>query len=176
MLKGTYKSWSNICCHPDTFLKEVTAYFSETLSSTIILWKSGKEFSFHHIFFFGFGLVWAATVAESQNVCLQERNYYSLTLEMLQCSSKMAPSCFLCTFPQQPYKPEEINFLCSASLFCGLSLPEEIIIVFHTTPPAVGTHLDNYMQYSGEESMLHNSGNWARSREWLTAIFTSQSD
>lgn len=100
----------------------------------------------------------------------------SYTRKVAQCSSKMAPSCFLCTFPQQPHKPEEINFLCSASLLCGLSLPEQIIIVFHTLPPAVGTHLDNYMQYSGEESILHNSANWARSREWLTAIFTSQSD
>lgn len=44
-------------------------------------------------------------------------------------------------------------------------LLEGIIVVFHTLTLAVGTHLEKYMQYSAEESILYNSANWALSRD-----------
>lgn len=175
MLKSTYRSWSNICCHPD-ISQGGHCLFQE--DNTIHICGEKNFLSSHSVFCHC--RIWAWMRSNScwkpKYVSSRMQLLLSYTGKVAQNCSKMAPSCFLCTFPQQPHKPEEINFLCSASLLCGLSLPGEIIIVFHTLPPAVGTHLDNYMQYSGEESILHNSANWARSREWLTAIFTSQSD
>ena len=36
-LKGTYRFWSNICCHPeDVFFRDVPAYFSETMLRHIV--------------------------------------------------------------------------------------------------------------------------------------------
>ena len=52
MLKGTYRFWSNICCHPDNvFFREGLAYFSKTMPRHIldILWQRGfivKEFRY----------------------------------------------------------------------------------------------------------------------------------